>query len=259
MVVPNLPFLVGFGSCRRRSHNGLLKTSIFIAYVLPMPLISWPMKHTLSNEDEVDPVCMKGYKYLVKGEEKETGDRLETHTHVIMVWHIATSICETECKLANLQMESEHFIVANALSKYYAYLVAFAPRFLPDHSYIAEVLFDLVVQEARDVLNGCNSATSKYEKMKKIGEDEGGEDEGGEDEGGEDEGGEDEGDEDEGDPGENIITIGEDEGGEDKGVEEEGDLGENIVKRGAILANHLITRIEDNERRWKILAEFWQT
>ena len=36
-----IAFLVGFGSCRRRSHNGLLKTSIFIAYVLPMPLVAY--------------------------------------------------------------------------------------------------------------------------------------------------------------------------------------------------------------------------
>ena len=28
-------------------------------------------EHTLSNEDEVDPSCMKGYKYWVKGEKKE--------------------------------------------------------------------------------------------------------------------------------------------------------------------------------------------
>jgi hypothetical protein len=132
--------------------------------------------------------------------------RLETQTHVIMVWHIATSICEIEFKPANLQMESEHFIVANALSKYCAYLVAFAPRFLPDHSYITEVIFDQVVEEARDVLNGCNSATSKHEKM---------------------------------------ITIG------------ERDHYGKIVRKGVVLANHLKTRITDNERRWKILAEFW--
>uniref|UniRef100_A0A2N9IJF4 DUF4220 domain-containing protein n=1 Tax=Fagus sylvatica TaxID=28930 RepID=A0A2N9IJF4_FAGSY len=105
-----IAFLVGFGSCRRRSHNGLLKTSIFIAYVLPMPLVAYTYRpdavskfsiserrealsmasrsyglvrnnkliadfmayeHELSNEDEVDPVSMKGFKYLVKGEEKE--------------------------------------------------------------------------------------------------------------------------------------------------------------------------------------------
>ncbi|GMY36960.1 hypothetical protein FCV25MIE_32202 [Fagus crenata] len=134
--------------------------------------------------------------------------RLETQTHVIMVWHIATSLCEIDqYKKANLNMESEHFIVANALSKYCAYLVAFVPSFLPDHSYITEVLFDQVVQEARDVLNGCDSPTGKYEKMMTICE---------------------------GDPAEKIIT------------------------RGAALAKHLIVGISENdELRWKILADFW--
>jgi hypothetical protein len=42
------------------------------------------------------------------------------------------------------------------------------PRFLPDNSYMTEVIFDQVVQEARDVLNGCNSATRKFGKMKTI-------------------------------------------------------------------------------------------
>jgi hypothetical protein len=102
------------------------------------------------------------------GNELSWACKLETQMRVIMVWHLATSLCEIECKQDNLVMESKHFIVANALSKYCAYLVAFAPRFLPDNSYITEVIFDQVVQEAKDVLNGCNSATSKYEKMMKI-------------------------------------------------------------------------------------------
>ncbi|GLT72756.1 hypothetical protein SLA2020_446610 [Shorea laevis] len=37
----------------------------------------------------------------------------------------------------------------------------------------------------------------------------------------------------------------------------EGDPGETIMKRSAVLAKHLIEEIEDNERRWKILADFW--
>ena len=43
--------------------------------------------------------------------------RLETQTHVIMVWHIATCLCEINWEQANLQRESEHIIVATALSK----------------------------------------------------------------------------------------------------------------------------------------------
>ena len=97
--------------------------------------------------------------------------RLETQTHVIMIWHIATCLCEINWKQANLQRESEHFVVATALSKYCAYLVAFAPRFLPDHAYITEFMFDQVVQEARDKLKGCNSPATMYDKMMRLGED----------------------------------------------------------------------------------------
>ena len=97
--------------------------------------------------------------------------RLETQTHVIMIWHIATCLCEINWKQANLQRESEHFVVATTLSKYCAYLVAFAPRFLPDHAYITEFMFDQVVQEARDKLKGCNSPATMYDKMMRLGDD----------------------------------------------------------------------------------------
>ncbi|KAK7817557.1 uncharacterized protein LOC136069496 [Quercus suber] len=133
--------------------------------------------------------------------------RLETQTHVIMVWHIATCLCEINWKQANLQRESEHFMVATALSKYCAYLVAFAPRFLPDHAYITEFMFDQVVQEARDKLKGCNSPATMYDKMRRLGEDD--------------------------------------------------HPGETIIERGAVLGKHLLVDITDNERRWKILADFW--
>ena len=94
-----------------------------------------------------------------------------TQTHVIMVWHVATCLCEINWEQANLRRESGHFIVATALSKYRAYLVAFAPRFLPDRAYITKFMFDQVVQEARDKLKGCNSPTTKYDKMMILGED----------------------------------------------------------------------------------------
>ena len=58
-----------------------------------------------------------------------------------------------------------------ALSKYRAYLVTFAPRFLLNHAYITEFMFDQVVQEARDKLKGCKSPTTKYDKMIRLGED----------------------------------------------------------------------------------------
>ena len=87
--------------------------------------------------------------------------RLETQTHVIMVWHIATCLCEINLEQAKLQRESEHFIVATALSKYCAYFLVFAPRFLPDHAYITEFMFDEVVQGARDELKVYATHTTR--------------------------------------------------------------------------------------------------
>ncbi|KAE7995489.1 hypothetical protein FH972_000273 [Carpinus fangiana] len=134
--------------------------------------------------------------------------RLETQTHVIMVWHIATSLCEIAAREeAQMQRESEHFIVATSLSKYCAYLVAFTPRLLPDHAYTTETIFEQVVGEARDLLPGLKTLITRYQKMMTLGE------------------------------GDNVPT-------------------EKIMKRSAVLAKHLIG-IEDKERRWKILADFW--
>ncbi|KAB1221865.1 hypothetical protein CJ030_MR2G003985 [Morella rubra] len=142
--------------------------------------------------------------------------KLETQTHVIMVWHIATSLLEiatssksisTVERQANQQIrESEQFIVATKLSKYCAYLVAFASRLLPDPAHITQFIFDQVVLEARDVLKGCKSLDSRSQK---------------------------------------IMTLSE---GDDQA--------KTFFERGAILAKHL-NRIEDNGRRWKILADFW--
>jgi len=97
--------------------------------------------------------------------------RLETHTHVIMVWHIATSLCEIAAsQAAEIQRKSENFIVATSLSKYCAYLVAFAPRLLPDHVYTTKTIFDQVVGEARDLLQGFKTLTTRYGKMMRLGE-----------------------------------------------------------------------------------------
>ena len=155
---------------------------------------------------------------------------LETQTHVIMVWHIATSLCELNVssqvivtgEQVNQQRESEDFIVATKLSKYCAYLVAFAPRLLPDHPYITEFIFDHVVVEARKKLKGCEKSICqkmftlcKDDRKERISKE--------------------------------MLTSGRK---DDEGIEE-------IIEQGAVLAKHLIGKIEDNGQRWKILAELW--
>ncbi|KAL4628497.1 hypothetical protein ACB092_05G243200 [Castanea dentata] len=154
---------------------------------------------------------------------------LETQTHVIMVWHIATSLCELNLssqvivtrEQVNQQRESEDFIVATKLSKYCAYLVAFAPRLLPDHPYTTEFIFDHVVVEAREKLKGCEK--SICQKMFNLCKD----------------------DDREKRISEKMLTLGQQ------------DEKQEIIVKGAKLAKYLIETIKNNELRWKILAELW--
>ena len=89
---------------------------------------------------------------------------LESQTHIIMVWHIATYLCELNSSPIP-ENTRQKFNVATKLSKYCAYLVAFAPRLLPDHAYNTELIFDQVVDEARDKLKECTSKDRIRKKM----------------------------------------------------------------------------------------------
>ena len=96
--------------------------------------------------------------------------RLESPTHVIMVFHIVTNLFEIN-EIQSETKESKDFIVATTLSKYCAYLVAFAPRLLSHQADFTEVIFDQVVHEARLFLTECNSPKEKGKKMRKLCED----------------------------------------------------------------------------------------
>ncbi|XP_030533340.1 uncharacterized protein LOC115742932 [Rhodamnia argentea] len=93
--------------------------------------------------------------------------RLETQTQVIMVWHIATSFCEHQLSLGRSDSPATRrsFLAATSLSKYLAYLVAFAPRLLPDHPYAAEYVFDQAVIEARAFFQKCKRMEDRIKKM----------------------------------------------------------------------------------------------
>ncbi|KAI6704005.1 hypothetical protein NL676_013141 [Syzygium grande] len=94
--------------------------------------------------------------------------RLETQTRVIIVWHIATSFCEHQLPLGRSDSPATRicFLVATSLSKYLAYLVAFAPWLLPDHRYDAECMFDQAIIEARDFFRKCKRMEDRVKEMK---------------------------------------------------------------------------------------------
>ncbi|XP_056159759.1 uncharacterized protein LOC115671845 [Syzygium oleosum] len=94
--------------------------------------------------------------------------RLETQTQVIIVWHIATSFCEHQLPLGRSDSPATRrsFLVATSLSKYVAYLVAFAPWLLPDHPYVVEYVFDRAIIEARDFFLNCKRMEDWVKAMK---------------------------------------------------------------------------------------------
>ncbi|XP_039167185.1 uncharacterized protein LOC104442713 isoform X1 [Eucalyptus grandis] len=93
--------------------------------------------------------------------------RLETQTQVIIVWHIATSLCEHQLPLerSDSLATRRSFLVATSLSKYLAYLVAFAPSLLPGHAYVTEYLFDQAIIEAKDFFRKCKRMKDRVKKM----------------------------------------------------------------------------------------------
>jgi hypothetical protein len=171
---------------------------------------------------------------------------LELHTcsQVILVWHIATSLCEIElakeCKidlskpgflrsawsglktlatctsqpyLVNenmaVQLETDYHI-AISLSRYCAYLQVFLSELLPDSFVVPDLIFEETLKDVREQLEDCNLRKCSYSKLMIIAEE----------------------------------AVG-------KELDEM-----NILEQGAILGKALIEK-EGKESRWKILAGVW--
>lgn len=90
--------------------------------------------------------------------------RQETLTHTILIWHIATCYCDMYQPLLEEEMHQSqedmlleerstgYRRVATMLSRYCAYLVAFLPELLPEHSLTAKVVLQEVLQQPKDLL-----------------------------------------------------------------------------------------------------------
>ncbi|TVT98339.1 hypothetical protein EJB05_56362, partial [Eragrostis curvula] len=126
-----------------------------------------------------------------------------TCTHTILVWHIATSMCEIELaqhyntsltdsevlralksakgccsssqpyiiKLQRLECAIRaNFSVANSISRYCAYMIAKVPDLLPDSSFVPELILESTVEEASKILEGCDNLQSIYRRLTREGE-----------------------------------------------------------------------------------------
>jgi hypothetical protein len=172
---------------------------------------------------------------------------LQTCSQVILVWHIATSLCEIElareCKIdlnkpgflrsvlsglktfatctskpylinENMagQLETDYHI-AISLSRYCAYLQVFLSELLPDSFVVPGLIFEETLGDVREQLRDCNLRKCSYSKLMIIAEEA---------------------------AGKKLDKI----------------MGMNILQQGATLGKALIDN-EGKESRWKILAEVW--
>ncbi|XP_072952177.1 uncharacterized protein [Typha angustifolia] len=98
--------------------------------------------------------------------------RLHTDTHSILVWHIATTLCDNIPPAQDSPESDQELrrdkIVATSLSRYCAYLVVFAPHLLPGHSNDTELIFDEVVREACRLLDRTETMAQRRQRMQSI-------------------------------------------------------------------------------------------
>jgi hypothetical protein len=91
---------------------------------------------------------------------------LPTNTHTVLVWHIATTICADQGACNSDELGSR--LVVTTLSGYCAYLLAFVPDMLPDHSYKARQILDAVILDARACLGKTEALSHRCNEMLQL-------------------------------------------------------------------------------------------
>jgi hypothetical protein len=145
-------------------------------------------------------------------------------TDQILVWHVVTTTCEWYYDGGHpadrATAGDEHYrLTATMLSNYCAYLVAFVPEMLPDPSNTAEQIFDSAVQQARDHLDGCTTASDILHRFEQLGSQE-------------------------------LPSV-------QEGGTYDRPGGATVIERAAVLWGQLKAALPSDALRWEVLAEFW--
>nr|XP_034569731.1 uncharacterized protein LOC117834213 [Setaria viridis] len=95
---------------------------------------------------------------------EDPAGELDGESHKILVWHIATGLCQIKLLLEDkagagdlyaLPATPPHYAAVACLSNYCAYLVT--QKLVPDNGLVAEEVFDDVREEAYTALRGCST------------------------------------------------------------------------------------------------------
>ena len=92
-----------------------------------------------------------------------------TLAHVIMIWHIATWHFEISESNRTDTVQETNRLVATSLSKYCAYLVAFAPELVPGSPIQTQSILDELVADARKALRGASDMYKRLQELQKEG------------------------------------------------------------------------------------------
>ncbi|KAF6988425.1 hypothetical protein CFC21_005960 [Triticum aestivum] len=92
----------------------------------------------------------------------------ETPARTMLIWHVATEYCVMAQSLETAELETSvlNHTVAQQISSYCAYLMAFVPELLPDHPLETTRLFHEVRNQALNLLRKDRTPAEKYEKMR---------------------------------------------------------------------------------------------
>ncbi|KAJ3705220.1 hypothetical protein LUZ61_008925 [Rhynchospora tenuis] len=241
----NLAYYLSLGSVPKATDGVQSKSHM----ILPTETKKAIVKSICSLKEELKAGSLRGgLTFILKRNNlgEEISELCESHelptcSHIILIWHVATSLCEIElCRHYNMHLaESElpsvwshlnccssqpflikqekldkalsnNFTVANSLSRYCAHLLIKQPNLLPDHIFIPEEVFQHAVREARDILEGCDTLQTIYKRLMKEG------------------------------------------GKEVKSKNEK-----TIIRLGARLGKLLIETLDDEAARWKAIADVW--
>ncbi|KAH7662180.1 hypothetical protein IHE45_15G115300 [Dioscorea alata] len=105
-----------------------------------------------------------------RGDELSWACKLESYTQIILVWHVATSICLKKAAPNPANDEEFNRKVTISLSKYCAYLVVFCQELLPDQSSVTEVIFARIIHETLDLLRWHTFISYKLNRLMEVGD-----------------------------------------------------------------------------------------
>ncbi|KAJ4798292.1 hypothetical protein LUZ62_049538 [Rhynchospora pubera] len=99
--------------------------------------------------------------------------KLKTEFHTLIVWHIATGLCEIQPvkdKGNKKSVQPDHRSVASHLSNYCAYLMVFLPDMLPESIFSLKLFFRKVLTETKEFFHGARNNEDKYNFMLQVGD-----------------------------------------------------------------------------------------